>query len=262
MLKIYEENDEKKLLLAKINDKYKFAINKNKITNTDFLNMSEKVLAQNFLQENRITNYLFFGGNGENSDRNILIFYPEKFLPEMVEKNYSKIASGIRITLPKNVSYEHKIYLSGILKLGVKREKVGDILVREDGADIIVLNEIVEFLKNNLENLTRFQSSKIEIIDVNNIKKQEKNFEDMKIIVSSMRIDNFVSELAHCSRTKALEILDEQKVQINYNLETKSSKKINIGDVITIRGKGKFIAYEIDHQTKSDKYVVNIKKFI
>ena len=113
-----------------------------------------------------IKNYLFFGGNDENSDRNILIFYPEKFNNDMVEKNLPKIVSVIRIKLPKDIKYEHKNYLSGILKLGIKREKVGDILVRDDGADIIVLNEIVNFMKNNLENLTRFKSSQIEIIDM------------------------------------------------------------------------------------------------
>lgn len=52
--------DERKLLEAKIKDKYQFAISKNKITNTDFLNMSEKMMAEKFLKENRLTNYQFF----------------------------------------------------------------------------------------------------------------------------------------------------------------------------------------------------------
>lgn len=257
-----EEKDEKKLLLAKINDKYKFSITKNQITNTDFLNMSDKIIAQKFLNENKIKNYLFFGGNDENSDRNILIFYPEKFNNDMVEKNLPKIVSVIRIKLPKDIKYEHKNYLSGILKLGIKREKVGDILVRDDGADIIVLNEIVNFMKNNLENLTRFKSSQIEIIDIKNTKKQEIKYQELKVIVSSMRLDNFISELGKCSRSKAIDIINEQRVQVNYNIEQKYSKKINIGDLIIIRGKGKFIIGEIERQTKSEKYIVNIKKYI
>lgn len=256
-----EKSNERKLLEAKIRDQYKFAVSKNKITYTDFLNMADRSVAEKLLKEEKITNYIFFGGNVENSDRNILIFYPDKFSIEMVEKNYSKILAILRIDLPKDLNYEHRIYLSGIMKLGIKREKVGDILVRDHGADIITFCEMADYLKNNLENLTRFKSANIDITSINDVKYQEKKFEEFTIIVSSMRLDNFVSELARTSRTKALEIINQQKVFVDYTMETKFSKKINIGNVINIRGKGKFIVGEIDHKTKSDKYVINIKKY-
>lgn len=256
-----ERANERNLLEAKIEDKYQFAVTKNKITNTDFLNSFEKNSAEKFLKQNKIQNYLFFGGNGENSERNILLFYPEKFSKEMVEKNYPKIVSAIRIELPKDLEYEHKIYLSGILKLGVKREKVGDILVSENGADIIVLNEIADFLENNLQNLTRFKRASCDIIPISQIEPKEKEFEEFSIIVSSMRLDNFVAELARTSRSRAIQMLNEQRIFVNSIMEMKFSKKINVGDVITIRGKGKFIVGEMDRKTKSEKYVINMKKF-
>ena len=53
------------------------------------------------------------------------------------------------------------MYLGAIIKLGVKREKVGDIIVREDGADIVISKEIEKYLMNNLKLLTRFQKAKI-----------------------------------------------------------------------------------------------------
>lgn len=155
MFKNFGENEQERansrgILEAKILDKYKFAVSKNKITNTDFLNSAEKSFAEKILKQNKIQNYVFFGGNGEDSDRNVLIFYPEKFDISMVQKNYSKILSCIKIIAPKNVEYEHRMVLSGIMKLGLKREKIGDILVRENGADIIVLSEVAEFLQSNL----------------------------------------------------------------------------------------------------------------
>lgn len=257
-----ERINARKLLEAKIEDRYEFAVSKNKITHTDFLNMAEKMAVQKFLKEKSIQNYLFFGGNGEESERNILLFYPEKFSKQMVEKNFSKIISAIRITLPKQLHYEHKMYLSAIVKLGVKREKVGDIFVRENSTDIIVLNEMAMFLKNNLQQLTRFQKANCDIIDIQDVEPFKKQFENLEIIVSSMRLDNFVSELARCSRTKSCEILDGQRVFVNYEMETKGAKKIQIGDTITIRGKGKFIVEEMKHKTKTEKYVINLKKFI
>lgn len=224
--------------------------------------MAEKTIAEKFLRENSIKNYIFFGGNGEDSERKVLIFFPEKFSKEIIEKNYDQMISVIRIELPKDEEYEHRVYLSGIMKLGVKREKVGDILVRKNGADIIVLNEVSQFLLSNLSELTRFRRAKFSLINVKDIEIQEKQFEDINIIVSSMRLDCFVSELARTSRGKAIQIIEEQRVFVNYNLETKFSKKINMGDVITIRGKGKFVVQEIISKTKSDKYFLNIKKYV
>lgn len=257
-----EKANERKLLEAKIADQYKFANTKNKITHTDFLNLAQKTIAEKFLQENGMKNYVFFGGNDEDSERSILLFHPAKFSKEIVEKNVENILCGIRINLPKDLHYEHRIYLSGIMKLGVKREKIGDILVGENGADIIVLYEIADFLKNNLIQLTRFQKANCDIIAIKDIIKVEKKFEEFSVIVSSMRLDNFVSELVKCSRSKALEWIEQQKVLVNYSLETKFSKKILLGDVITIRGKGKFIIMENKNRTKSQKYVMNIKKFV
>ena len=256
-----KQAEEQKMLEARVEDKFQFAISKNKITHTDFLNRTQIAHVKQVLKEKSIRSYLFFGGNAENSERQILVFYPNKFSEEMVEKNFSKIVCGLHIRLPKDVQYEHRVYLSGIMKLGIKREKVGDILVRENGADIIILAEIADFLKMNLMELTRFKKATCEIIDINDVEKQERQFEDLSIIVSSMRLDNFVSELAKCSRTKAEEMLKEQRVFVNDQLEMKSSKKINCQDQLTIRGKGKFVVQEIARTTKSEKLVVNLKKF-
>lgn len=253
--------EDTKLLEAKINDQYQFAISKNKITHTDFFNQAQKRLAEKFLQENKIQNYMFFGGNGQDSERNILLFFPEKFSQEMVIKNYEKILSVLKIHLPRELEYEHRIYLSGLMKLGIKREKVGDILDYPNGADIIVLNEVADFLENSLPELTRFKSAKIERISIFDVQPKLQEFEEFSIIVSSMRLDNFVAELARTSRTKATEIMNEQRVLVNYEIEMKASRKIATNDVINIRGKGKFIVGEIERQTRSEKLVVQIKKY-
>ena len=190
------------------------------------------------------------------------MIYPEKLNEEMARQNINNILEVIRIILPNELTYEHRDYLSGIMKLGIRREKFGDILVNKHGADIVVLKEISGFLKEEISSLTRFRKSKLDIIDIINIESVEPEFEEIKIIVSSIRLDNFVSELARCSRSKADTIIEEQRVFVNSELQYKSSKKINEGDIITIRGKGKFIYDKIDHETKSGKYLVCVKKYI
>ena len=98
----------------------------------------------------------------------MLVIYPEKLTIQMVKENYKNYIEVIRITLPKNNigEYQHKDYLSGVMKLGVKREKFGDILVRNDGADIIVSKDISEYIQANILGLTRFSKAKINIVNI------------------------------------------------------------------------------------------------
>lgn len=53
----------------------------------------------------------------------------------------------LRIELPEEEfgKYSHRNYLGGIVKLGLKREKVGDILVSNQGADIVVVSDLQKF---------------------------------------------------------------------------------------------------------------------
>ena len=252
--------EENKLLIAKVVDKFEFSKTKNKITYTDFLNMAEISVAKKYLKENKINNFVFYGGR-EEADRNILLFYPEKISLEMLEKNYEKILEVIRIKLPNGIEYEHRDFLSGIMKLGIKREKFGDIVVTDFGADIISLSEVSQYLVDGLKNLTRFKKSEIKVENIKELKVVENEFEDIKIIISSIRLDNFVSELARCSRTNAQEIIKEGRVFINQINEYKDDKKVNINDIITIRGKGKFIFSGIEKETKSGRLLINMKKY-
>ncbi len=252
--------EENKLLIAKVVDKFEFSKTKNKITYTDFLNMAEISVAKKYLKENKINNFVFYGGR-EEADRNILLFYPEKISLEMLEKNYEKILEVIRIKLPNGIEYEHREFLSGIMKLGIKREKFGDIVVTDFGADIISLSEVSQYLVDGLKNLTRFKKSEIKVENIKELKVVENEFEDIKIIISSIRLDNFVSELARCSRTNAQEIIKEGRVFINQINEYKDDKKVNINDIITIRGKGKFIFSGIEKETKSGRLLINMKKY-
>ena len=71
------KNKDEQILLSKILDKVEESKKKNKITNTDFLNEYEQVLTKELLQKIKFKNYIFYGGY-ENSERKVIIFYPEK----------------------------------------------------------------------------------------------------------------------------------------------------------------------------------------
>ena len=151
MIKIELED---KLLIAKVNDKINMCKEKNKIINTEFLSKYKVELIQKELNRLKEKNYLFYGGY-EEADYKVLILYPDKLKNSfeelkngikeeygltIAEKSINNIIKIIRITLPKELigTYEHRDYLSAVMKFGLTRARIGDIIARNEGADIIV----------------------------------------------------------------------------------------------------------------------------
>jgi len=280
-----KENSPNDLLYAKLDDKMRLCKTRNKITHTDFFTEPEILKVEKYLKLIDCKNFFVFGGY-ENAARKMVFFYPEKLdygdqwsplhikgakqneplqsgeamqnsFP-LQDKIVSDVLEIIRITLPKeNINaFEHRDYLSAIMKFGIVREKFGDIIVYPEGADFIVQKENSEYFRDNLKELIRFRKANIEILSINEIHENTVQTEEISIIVNSMRIDNFISEICHCSRNKAEEILLQERVMINYEQIIKNSKEVKINDIITIRGFGRFVVKEISRKTKSDKNVV------
>lgn len=262
ILNEYREKDDK-ILLAQILDKIEMVDNKNKIEHTDFLDLAQIELVQKFINKIKIENYISYGGF-EQAERKMFVIYPEKFNETVVEKNLSNIVQIIRIELPDDLKgkYTHRDYLGAVIKLGVERKKVGDIIVDNNGADIIIDKDISKFLIENLGSLTRFSKSIITEENIENLRTVEIKKEEIEIIVASLRLDNIISDLARCSRNKALDIINMERVFVNFQCETKKTKQIKSGDMITIRGKGRFYIKDIMGQTRSGRTIIKVEKFI
>ena len=257
---------EDKLLISKLFDKIEMSNKSNKVETTDFLNEVEQNLIQKVLYLVGFQNYRFFGGY-DGSTRKVVVIFPEK-MKEIFEKEcfkYDTIFSVFRIEIPRetNLNYNHSVYLGGIIKLGIRREKIGDILIDENGnADIILKKETEKYLFSSFKQLNRFRDASISNIKLQDLIKVEPKFETCKIITSSLRLDNIVSELAKTSRNKALEIIEQERVFLNYVSESKNTKQVKESDTITIRGKGKFIIDEIVGNTKKGNYIIMVRKYI
>ena len=148
------------------------------------------------------------------------------------------------------------------MKLGIKREKIGDILVDQNGADIILCKEMLKFLQSHLSDLTRFQKAKIGEITLGKIRKVEIQKKEIILTVPSMRLDAIVSEIIPCSRKSANELIMQERVFINSEVITKCAKEIHMEDFITIRGKGKFQIREKIGNTRKGNLLVKVEKWI
>ena len=253
---------EEKMLIAKLRDKIKTCKTRNKLVNTEFLTIYQKEILIRELNKNRIRNYLFFGGY-EGAEGEILILYPEKLELDIAINELVNIIKAIKIELPKEVynKYTHRDYLGSAMQTGLNRNRIGDIIVHEKGAYILVLEENAGYIKEFLKGLTKFNKANLEIIDYTNMEIKAPEFIQIKINVSSMRLDNVVSEIVRTSRNKATDLLKGEKIFVNSKLETKSTKTLKENDVLVIRGKGKYIINKISENNRKNKIVLEVKQY-
>lgn len=198
----------------------------------------------------------YFIGLNKESEKKLVAFCPKNYPKDFISfpVKFFKI-----IKKSKFISLEHKHYLGTILNLGIKREILGDLLVKDDICYGIIIENMFEFLK---ENLTKINTSPVEVIEVSETDIPESEFKEMSITLPSMRLDSLVAELSNLSRTTAVDYIDLGNVQLNYEIVREKNCKINVGDVIIIKKFGKFIIQEEKGLTKKDKIKILIKKFI
>lgn len=258
-------NDEDRFLVAKLLDKIEFIAKRNSVEYTDFLDIRQSKMLEKVMKELKLNNYLLYGGYSE-AERNVLVIFPAK-LEDVFKQgqfDYNSIVEVIRIKLPNELKgmYSHRDYLGAVIKIGMKREKVGDIITNNNGADLIVLKESTKYILEGLKGLTRFSKSEFEEVKIEELNIAEPKIQRLEIIVPSMRIDSIVSEAIRISRSKASDMIKEERVFINNELITKGSKEAKEGDKVTVRGKGRFKVGNVINTTKKGNLVLEIEKSI
>ncbi len=154
---------------------------------------------------------------------------------------------------------EHRHYLAGILSTGIKREKLGDLIVEGKSCYTIIFDGLFEFLKLNLLSIGR---SKVEIEEIGDRDIPSYKFEEKEYLINSYRLDVIVSALIHGSRNEALKMINSSQVMVNYRLKTNKSLTVKEGDVISIRKYGKHVFTGSEGMTKKGKIKGKFKKYI
>lgn len=153
---------------------------------------------------------------------------------------------------------EHKHFLGTIMSLGIKREMLGDLIVREGICYGIINDELFEFLKENLKEVGKIS---VEVLEVSFDEIPESEFQEKVESVASMRLDVIVAVIGNFSRNGGIEILEAGDVQLNYTVVKDKSRIIKEGDIVSIRKKGKFLIDSVLGESKKGKTRILIKKF-
>lgn len=221
---------------------------------SDFLNPFEVESAKAILNANDDLKYTVDGGYDE-SERKIVFIYP-------FYMDYEDINETLRfIQIEGNFKFKsisHKDYLGSLLSLGIKREKIGDIIIHENFCQVIVTFDICDFILINLEKVAR-NNVKLKEISRKEVVYSPPNYKEINFTVSSSRIDCIISGLYNISRQESAKLISNEKVQVNYEKITSCSKEIKSESLISVRGKGRSQINNIGGLTKKGKIKVQGK---
>lgn len=256
----YARDTEDKLVLARLLDKMEEAERKNILTSTHFLNENQRALAEMLIKAQGNPRHLYYGGY-DGALRSVALFLPDYMEPFQITDERIQPLACIRADYSKNQKLSHRDFLGALMGCGIKRETVGDILVREGSCDIIVLKEILPYVASNLESAGRARLNNT-VIPLSHIIVPEAEFKLIKDTVASLRLDSIVSSGFSISREKAAGLVKSGKVFLNYAECTKPDKPIEEGDAISARGMGKFELNKVGHMTKKGRVAVVLKKLI
>lgn len=225
-------------------------------TNTDFLNLSEQTIFQSVSGILPPVRFVLSGGF-ESSERKVVCFLPsyeeELSLPPYdcvkIEPLNRKFAEEL----------SHRDYLGAIMNLGIERSMLGDIVIKDGNAYVFMLKKMSRYLTENLT-MIRHTSIVAEVIeDAGELLKPE--FEEIQGTVSSIRLDSIVALCGRLSRTKASAYIESEKVFVNGQVITNVSRTLKDGEIISVRGIGKFKFEAAGGQTKKGRTVVTLLKY-
>lgn len=151
----------------------------------------------------------------------------------------------------------HRDFLGSLMNLGINRNTLGDIKIKDNVGYLFCLDSISEYIIDNLTKI-KHTSVECEIADeLPDFINQVPDIEEM--IVSSTRVDAIVASVYKLSRNSTSTLFSQEKVFINSKVAHKESATLKDNDIVSVRGYGKFIFDSEIRRTKKDRIVVGIR---
>ncbi|MEG1983740.1 MAG: YlmH/Sll1252 family protein [Oscillospiraceae bacterium] len=251
IIKKYTGNDDERVMLSRMFDLAARAVSRNTYEFSSFLSPAERALTDSVSELHRMCSISFQGGY-DGAERTVAVLCPQN-----IEYELCAPISVLSI-FTKGEPLGHRDILGSVLGLGIKREKIGDIIDKAD-PPIFFCDEIIsQYIIDHLERAGR-NSVTVLPGSVGSIPKPE--FDEITATVMSLRLDSIVSEGFSLSRTRAADIINHGNAYINGQQINSVSKSVAEGDKISVRGLGKLRLASVGGQSKKGRTFILIEKY-
>jgi len=153
----------------------------------------------------------------------------------------------------------HRDFLGAALALGVRRAVLGDIVLWENTGHLFCTQAMGPYI---CEHLSQVKHTGVRCSVVNDLPEGAgPRIAEGEIVAASLRLDALVAAVFSLSRSESARLFREARVSKNGRPVPGGSADAREGDLISVRGLGRFIYQATKRETKSGRLRVLIERF-
>lgn len=244
------ENDD--MLKKRLEELYARSSSRACYTHSDFLSLSGQSLVDRTALS---SGECVLCGGHDGAERRIAFFGSEKTCGY---KQAPPIAC-VKIE-PKGAAFAddltHRDFLGALMSLGIKREALGDIVVRNNCGYLFCLDTIASYIT---ENLTKSKHTALACTEIPMPEFESQLPDETTITIASQRLDALIAAVFKLSRSAAQAQISAGLVFIDGREEQSGSFTPEDGVIISVRGKGRFLFEGILRQTKKGRLCARVR---
>lgn len=155
----------------------------------------------------------------------------------------------------------HRDVLGALMGLGIKREIIGDIIMCGQGCQIIIDASLAGFVIQNFK-MIGAASVAVSQLSLSDIAPREEKIKEIRTTIASLRLDVVAAAGFGTSRTTMTDEIGLGKLKVNWQDAKNSAQAIKVGDIISMRGRGRVEVCEVLGQTKKGRISILLKRFL
>ena len=251
------------------------------VVHTDFLSPREQRIFHAAAASEGQADRLFFYGGARSAERRCAVLLPEWYLTDepkddlfgsareeylfsLIENETADLSgavTAVSLTASEYSNLSHRDFLGAIMALGLERSVLGDIAVLDSHRAVAFFTPAIAVFVT--ENLFRAGNDAVRaaITELPNGFTVPHAFEKLEASIASPRLDGVVRALTNLSRADAADTVKSGLVELNYFPEENPDAPVTDGDVLSIRGFGKYIVDSANTVTRRGRNRLIARKY-
>lgn len=237
LLDKYARDGDSRLLLARVLDQWQRAEQRGVPTHTGFLSPAEQAVSADLLMAAAPGQGILAGGYPD-AERRLWAFLPDWLEEETWQQGEECPLCALEVETP-----------------------LGDILLSQQGAQVVVLREVLPILLSQWEKVGRYpvRLTPIPLAQLRPVPGERKQ---IRATVASPRLDAVAAAGFSIPRSRAAELIRGGRVMVNHRPCGKADKAVEAGDVLTCRGLGKCVLREIGGTSKRGRTILELERYL
>ncbi|MBQ9860379.1 MAG: hypothetical protein IJO76_06885 [Clostridia bacterium] len=220
-----------------------------------FLDLREQAVVRQAMASFPAEQWALVGGY-EEAERSVLAVFPSYFTVDDLELPFCAV--GFRYRPTKALT--HRDFLGTLLSLGIRRDKIGDILCGSGLSVVFLRREIAPFVCEQVE---KIGGEGVTVLpDYDGELPLAREYMELRETVASPRLDAIVKALLHCSREDAAQLVRNGAVSVDHLPTENVSAQLAAPCTVSVRGSGRFLIDQIGPETKKGRLNLLARKCV